>query len=458
VVTPEAAVDPPAPPSRPRGPSWLVAIGAVVLVAAAIAGLAWWLTNGGRSEGARPSPSASRASTTPTSGATSSSAAEAARVVAVDDVLTRMGRAVVTDQRRQFLATIDPRAAAFRAREARVFARLQQIPIYSFSLRYVGTGPALPAARAARLPEGSFIARVDLKYRYDAQSSAVDHDRYLTFVPDGSEWRVASDRDAAGNGLRADPDIWDLGPIDVVHGRRSLVIGAKGADLRAVAADADTAVAQVRSVWTRSWPRHPVVIVPADRREMARLIGSDGRGLSQIAAVTTGNAEEGSGTSGDRVVMNPTAWASLGPIGRQVVLTHEVTHVATRATTVRPVPLWLSEGFADYVAYRPVSLPVSVVAGDALRQVRNGHTPRRLPTSKDFDAAEGRIAPAYEGAWLACRMIAGRYGVHRLVRYYAGLAGSTGGQPGVVLRRVLGLTPRQLVHQWQMYLQAQAGT
>jgi hypothetical protein len=55
-------------------------------------------------------------------------------------------------------------------------------------------------------------------------------------------------------------------------------------------------------------------------------------------------------------------------------------------------------------------------------------------------------------------MIAGRYGVHRLVRYYAGLAGSTGGQPGVVLRRVLGLTPRQLVHQWQMYLQAQAGT
>ena len=126
---------------------------------------------------------------------------------------------------------------------------------------------------------------------------------------------------------------------------------------------------------------------------MAKLIGSNGKGLSRIAAVTTGSFESGL-SRGDRVVVNPSAWRTLGSLGRRVVLAHEMTHLATRAITVDDVPIWLSEGFADYVAYQAVEVPINVVAGDVLDDVRAGKGPRNLPEDADFDAAQGDIAAA----------------------------------------------------------------
>ena len=59
----------------------------------------------------------------------------------------------------------------------------------------------------------------------------------------------------------------------------------------------------------------------------------------------------------------PTAsWSSRGlgrpeRSGRDVVLTHELTHATVRASTTRAVPDWLAEGFAEFVAYDAVALP-----------------------------------------------------------------------------------------------------
>ena len=185
-----------------------------------------------------------------------------------------------------------------------------------------------------------------------------------------------------------------------------------------LAAEADRGVRDVGVVWQRPWSHHPVIVFPKSQSDMAALIGNDGKGLSQIAAVTTGSFESGL-SRGDRVVVNPSAWRTLGSLGRRVVLAHEMTHLATRAITVDDVPIWLSEGFADYVAYQAVEVPTNVVAGDVLDDVRTGNGPKNLPEDADFDAARGDIAAAYEGAWLACRMIAERYGqktAHRVVR------------------------------------------
>jgi hypothetical protein len=133
-----------------------------------------------------------------------------------------------------------------------------------------------------------------------------------------------------------------------------------------------------------------------------------------------------------------------------------MTHLATRGITVDPVPIWLSEGFADYVAYKAVKVPTSVVAGDVLDDVRKGKGPKALPTDKDFDAARGDIAAAYESAWLACRMIAERYGQPELITLYVSLADSATAPPGGDIKATLGITENMLVKQWLRYLSSRA--
>jgi hypothetical protein len=184
---------------------------------------------------------------------------------------------------------------------------------------------------------------------------------------------------------------------------------------------------------------------------MATVIGSDGKGLAQIAAVTTGAFDEGV-SRGDRIVVNPATFDTLGTLGRRVVLSHEMTHVATRATGVVPVPIWLSEGFADYVAYEATSVPTAIVASDVLDDVRDGKGPDRLPEGAEFDAGTGDIAAAYEGAWLAARVIAERYGERRLVDFYVAMSDSAGpGWPEETVD-VLGISSRRLERMWLAYV------
>jgi len=301
--------------------------------------------------------------------------------------------------------------------------------------------------------------RVRLTYRLEGTITDTDRDQYLTVIPRGGRWLLAGDTDAGPSGFDTQRDLWDLGDVRVVRGEHSVVVGDVRSGgrpaMRRLAREADLAVADVGRVWEKEWSRRPVVLLPASQQDMATVIGSDSEGLAQIAAVTTGAFEEGV-SRGDRIVVNPGAFATLGPLGRRVVLSHEMTHVATRANGVVPVPIWLSEGFADYVAYEASPVPVPIVASDVLDDVRDGKGPQHLPESADFDAGTGDISSAYEGAWLACRMIAERYGERRLVRLYVAMGDSAGaGWPEETVD-VLGISARGLERMWRDYLESTA--
>src|SRR5690606_3366015 len=95
----------------------------------------------------------------------------------------------------------------------------------------------------------------------------------------------------------------------------------------------------------------------------------------------------------------------------------EAAHVATEAAS-SSTPLWLLEGFADYVALRDVDLPVSRTAGQIIRQVRREGPPAALPAAADFDSSGSHLGGAYEAAWLACRLLAERGGEEALVELY----------------------------------------
>jgi hypothetical protein len=380
----------------------------------------------------------------------------AQRTQAAEQLLAVRGRAVLGRDKAAFLALIDPAEAAFRASQDRAFDQIAKVPLSGWEYDVAGAGPGLRAERAGELPRGAWIVRATLRYTFAGSTSPVDREQYFTLVPRGKRWLLAGDQDGHFSGLVTRRDIWDLGPITVVRGDSSLVIGtASSAALRRYAAYADRSVRDVRRVWRARWNQRPVVIVPRTQGDMATIIDSDGEGLDQIAAVTTGTAEAGP-TRGDRVVVNPAAWRVLGDLGRRVVMAHEVTHLATRESTRRAVPIWMSEGFADYVAYQSVDVSVRAVARDVLAQVRDGHTPAALPEDADFDATRGALGPAYEGAWLACRMIAQRYGRERLVQLYLRLADGSPQDVDADLREVLGLSEPAFVARWQSYLRGLA--
>ncbi|MFB9530984.1 hypothetical protein [Nonomuraea roseola] len=226
--------------------------------------------------------------------------------------------------------------------------------------------------------------------------------------------------------------LWESG-VTFAYGARSLAVGhhAPATLLRDLAARADAAGRTVSAVLRR--PVRPVVVVPASTGEAAALAGTGS--LEGLAALA----------SRGRVIVVPGAFARLTPVGRDVVLAHELTHVAA-GTHGRPV--WLREGFADYVGYLGSGLEVGVAAAELAEEVGSGRTSARLPADGDFTPGAPRLAQVYQESWLACRLIAGRYGERALVDLYDRAAGRDLAEA----LRPLGLSVPTLTGLWREYV------
>lgn len=355
---------------------------------------------------------------------------------------------------------LDRRAAAVLARDEAAFARtgtrsgfadLREIPLAAWSYDVTGLDRAGDTA----------TADVRLRYRlagYDPAPATAGRTLRLSRERDG-HWRVDSDRPAPGAGRLP----WDQGPVRVVRGAHGIVLGVgqPAGTLRGLAELVDRAVPAVDDAWGERWPRRVVVLVPGSLRDMAALLGSPASSYRGIAAVTTGRTGGGASAPADRIVVNPDAYGLLGTLGKEVVLTHETTHVATRAHTGPATPLWLSEGYADWVGYRASGRTPAQAAPELSRAVAEGRVPGALPDDGDFgftEDAEG-LARAYEAGWTACRMIAERWGEEALGAFYRAV-GAHERREGAVedaMATVLGTTPEAFTAQWREYLRARLG-
>lgn len=387
------------------------------------------------------------------------------RATAVRDLLSRRAAAVLSRDRVAFLATVDPDSPAFAAQQAAMFDAMAQVPFATFAYD-LDQNREDPHSGSSFDRYGSapvWVPRVTLRFALSGVDPAPTvQDQRLTFVQRGERWLLASTSDLAGTGQPTPENLWDFGAVSVERTPHVLVLGHPDAPalLRRVAEDAERVVPQVSAVWG-AWTEQVVVLVPESKDELESLLGNRAD-LTRIAAVATAellDGQDGASAVGDRVLLNPVNFAQLSPLGRRIVLTHEITHVASRAATGRTTPTWLVEGLADYVGYRSSGLAVRTVARELAAEVQAGTVPAGLPADTDFDGSNERLPAVYEMSWLAVRLVVERVGEPGLLQLYRLVGGARAGTGDAALQEalsaVLGMTVEEFTAVWQAELRRQ---
>jgi predicted RecA/RadA family phage recombinase len=295
--------------------------------------------------------------------------------------------------------------------------------------------------------DGSWSAVAEVAWQVDGDTSPSQADVVVSFAPDGDGLGIVGfgGEDAVGRGR---VPLWLRGELAVARSSGVLVMvdGTRsGAD--EVAARVTRGIDVVRRVLP-AWRTPVVVEVPGSAADLDETLGAQPGTYAAIAAVTA-TAGSASDDAPVHVFVNPEVTAGLRRAGAQVVMSHELVHVATDAARGGTEP-WLVEGFADYVALRDTGLPDRTTLGRAIAAVRRDGVPDALPSAGDFDTRAADLQARYEEAWLACRIIAERLGERGLVSVYD--AASSGAPVRSALARA-GLPLRELVPLWRTRLQ-----
>jgi hypothetical protein len=363
---------------------------------------------------------------------------------------TQVRPALAAQALRQFERAVedgDPRAAGdlAPAGDARTAALLtsvvdnaRRLRVRDLTLRYVDEEGALS-------PDGSWAAAVDATWRFDGFDDAPARAEVtIRFADDGDRVALAG----VGGGDHRAP-LWLSAPVQVRRTAGTLVLtDGTPAQADGYARRAAAAVPVVRRVLP-GWRPRLVVEVPASAAALDRALAAEPGQYANIAAVTTTVDGSVDPDAPVHVFVNPDVFGRLEPQGAQVVMSHEAVHVATRAA-MSDLPLWLLEGFADYVALSDVDLPLSTTSGQVIKQVRREGPPTHLPGPAEFDTTTTQLGAAYESAWLACRLLARTGGERALVRLYRMVDG--GRELTASLRATFGLTLGGLTRAWRRSL------
>jgi hypothetical protein len=326
-----------------------------------------------------------------------------------------------------------------------VVANAESLDVVDFTLRYVD-------ATSSTADDGTWTAAVDMTWRFSGfDREPVRQEVLVGFDGTGPGATVAD----IGGGDRRTP-LWLSAPLEVRRDGESLVLVAgSAAEADRYAGQAAAAVPAVRTVLP-DWSGGLVVEVPDSAAALDAMLAAEPGTYAEIAAVSATVDGTLTPRSPTHVFVNPDLYQDLGPVGEQVVMTHEATHIATDAPVTSGVPLWLLEGFADYVALRDTDLPISKAAGQVIAQVREGGVPDALPGPAEFDATATHLGASYEAAWLACLVVADLAGQEALVRVYDDVRGGKG--VDTALRSSVGVDEAELTRRWQVRLETLVST
>jgi hypothetical protein len=203
----------------------------------------------------------------------------------------------------------------------------------------------------------------------------------------------------------------ESGPLTAVVGKRVVLAAppALAGLARKLLARADRAalVADRYAKWHPAPARYTVYL--AGRSEWRTWFGGPAKDLNAI-----GFATNTSKNSMD-VVLDTT---HIRDSEMELVMRHELGHVATLTGADDGGPDWLDEGLAEYIAY--VGRPPSALErmGDIRRYLRSGKWSGRVDQSFPSDLVGG--SAAYGMSYLAMRRLSDQFGEARMLRF-AGL-------------------------------------
>lgn len=361
-------------------------------------------------------------------------------------LLERLTTLLESGRRSQVEALADPADPSARQELGTIFDNVRAAGVTDLSMRYVDedTG-ALTSDGQSPGGADEWVGDVSLTWRlrgFDLSDSTMNVT--LTFA---QEAHAAGFVTAVGDYGDAVP-LWLLEPVAVERNASSMVMVADQSEVKKYATLAAHAVSDVRKVLP-DWRGKLVVEVPQAGADLSRLLNADPSTYANIAAVTTPVDGSSSSSAPTHIFVNPSVFDKLGPEGSQIVISHEATHVATHAAT-SSMPMWLIEGFADYVALDHVNLPVTVTASQILGQVRKQGVPSHLPGPTEFNTENKALGSSYEAAWLACRLLSQKYGEQKLIEFYR--QSDRDSSTDRAFRVVLGTTQQAFTRDWQQYL------
>jgi hypothetical protein len=298
--------------------------------------------------------------------------------------------------------------------------------------------------------DGSWSGIVDLSWRLGGLDAAPSRaDVAVAFVPTDGALGITGFAPAGGSRV----PLWLRAELSVARAAGVLVlVDGSSSAAEAVAQRVSRGIDVVHRVLP-TWRPRVVVEVPGSGAELDETLGAPPGTYAAIAAVTTTAGDSTAPDAPVHVFVNPDVTAGLRRAGAQVVMSHELVHVATDAART-PMEPWLLEGFADYVALRDTNLPDRTTLGRAIEAARTDGVPTDLPAAADFDTRAPDLQARYEEAWLACRVIAERLGERALVAVYDAAAA---GEPVDRALRDAGLAHRVLTRVWRERLRALAG-
>ncbi|MQA09427.1 MAG: hypothetical protein GEU98_12920 [Pseudonocardiaceae bacterium] len=437
-----------------RTRAWLTA--AVALVAL-VAVLVVAVPGGDRARQAAPPPSPS---TTPSA---ATAAAKAASTEQIRELLNRRAQAVLHRDEEAFLDGIDPRADPRFVRSQReLFANLARVPLAEWRYRLDPAAPADLSRVSGRGDAGGarlWAPRVSLEYALaGVDKTPTSRPMGYLFVHRAGRWYLRSDTALRSSGRETWRGPWDFGPCVAFPTGSGLVLAhpSRTETARRLAAELDPAVRAVTDVWGDGWSRRVALWLPDTAEEMRALVGPKFRIEGIVAAAVADRVDRPSHSAwGQRVVVSPGGAEQLSDESLRVVLRHEITHIAARGDTVDGAPMWLLEGFADYVGYRETDVPMAHAAPVLAASVRTHGLPNALPSDQDFAAGGAALDLAYQRSWSLSRYIAEGFGEPKLLEFYRRIAGI--GPVGkstmdAVLREVLGIDRGGLLRGWREYL------
>lgn len=379
---------------------------------------------------------------TPSAPGPSVASEEPSRADAAAELLDDLTESLTKGSRRETVALAASGEPSARRNLAWLHDNVRDLGIKDLSMRFVDEG-TVPAAVERELGPDAWVANVAVRWRIGGFDGAVNEMEVgLTVVDEGDTAAFGSSTDV---GERA--PLWLLSDLTVVESPRALVAVNQGGQARRYHRLADQAVRTVRKVLP-GWDEGLVVEVPGNSRQLHRMLGAKPGTYDSIAAVTAVVDGSERQSSPVHIFANPEVFGDLGEEGSQIVMSHEAAHVALDAAD-STMPLWLLEGFADYVALADSDLPVNVTGSQILDEVRKKGPPESLPGKNQFSPSNKLLGTSYEAAWLACRLLSGLYGEERLIEFYRNVDQGKSVEEAFA---ELGTTEEAFTAQWRRYL------